>query len=52
MAERALFCYHFSERRCAILDSYDNEWVCLLMDDDLFPIDAEPQEGSERYRVG
>lgn len=33
------------------MDSYDNEWVMLLLDDDLFPIDAESQKESEEIRV-
>lgn len=33
------------------MDSYDNDWVWLLMDDDLFPIDPEQAERSEKHRV-
>ena len=31
------------------MDSYDNDWICLLLDDDLFPCEEEPQEGSEEH---
>ena len=26
------------------MDSYDNDWICLLLDDDLFLKEEEPKE--------
>lgn len=34
------------------MDSYDNDWIGMLMDDDLFPVEAEEKERSEKLRVG
>lgn len=34
------------------MESYDNDWIILLMDDDLFPVEAEEKGRSEKLRVG
>lgn len=50
IVQRGIFCYPYTkERRCKEMESNDlGDILLMLLDDDLFPQDAEPQEGSER----
>lgn len=33
------------------MDSYDNDGLLLAMDDDLFPLEEEPQKESDKNHV-
>ena len=52
LANRHIFLYNFSQRKEGVyMDSYDNDGLLLAMDDDLFPLETEKPEESDRNHV-
>lgn len=47
IASGFLFLYNFSRKEGATMDSYDNDGIMMMLDDDLFFLDQEDQSEAE-----